>query len=124
MIVVSDLTHLQSNMKCAQIRYSNAKEFVAIADALEIMNDFKVIFSFLRRDRTNKNGILPCRAMFLEQPIVVLCNVNMVQQRSSLRPINNHGKATDEHSMIDCDRQREIRVFLFVTCFFVLSVCF
>ena len=30
-------------MKCAQIRYSNNKEFVAIADTLGIMNDFKVI---------------------------------------------------------------------------------
>lgn len=40
--MVSDLTHLQPDMKCAQIRYSNSKEFMAIADALEIMNDSKV----------------------------------------------------------------------------------
>ena len=42
-IMLSDLSHLQPEMKCAQIRYSNTKEFVAIANALEIMNDSKVI---------------------------------------------------------------------------------
>jgi hypothetical protein len=41
-ISVSDLSQINSDMKCAQIRYSNGKEFVAIADALEIMNDLKV----------------------------------------------------------------------------------
>ena len=41
-ITVSDLGHMKSEMKCAQIRYSNEKEFVAVANALEIMNDLKV----------------------------------------------------------------------------------
>ena len=41
-ITVSDLGHLKADMSCAQVRYGNAKEFVAIADTLEIMNDFKV----------------------------------------------------------------------------------
>lgn len=42
-IPISDLDHLKNDVKCAQIRYSNNKEFVAIADTLGIMNDLKVI---------------------------------------------------------------------------------
>jgi len=45
-ITISDLNHLKDNIKCAQLRYSNTKEFVAIADTLEIMNDLKVILEF------------------------------------------------------------------------------
>jgi len=45
-ITISDLSQLKNNIKCAQLRYSNNKEFVAIADTLEIMNDLKVILSF------------------------------------------------------------------------------
>jgi hypothetical protein len=45
-ITISDLNQLKNNIKCAQLRYSNNKEFVAIADTLEIMNDLKVILSF------------------------------------------------------------------------------
>lgn len=41
-INLSDLNQLQSDSKCAQIHYSNTKEFVAIANALEIMSDLKV----------------------------------------------------------------------------------
>lgn len=41
-ITVSDLGHLKNDMQCAQIRYSNEKEFVAIANTLAIMNDLKV----------------------------------------------------------------------------------
>ncbi len=33
---------MDSDMKCAQLRYSNEKEFAAIATVLEIMKDFKV----------------------------------------------------------------------------------
>jgi hypothetical protein len=33
---------MDRDMKCAQIRYSNEKEFAAIATVLEIMKDFKV----------------------------------------------------------------------------------
>lgn len=44
-ITVSDLAQLKPNLKCAQIHYSNEKEFVAIADVLSIMNDFKVRYS-------------------------------------------------------------------------------
>jgi hypothetical protein len=42
-ITISDLGHNENQLKCAQLRYSNNKEFVAIANTLEIMNDFKVI---------------------------------------------------------------------------------
>ena len=41
MITISDLSHLKPNTECAQLRYSNSMEFVAIADTLEIMNDLK-----------------------------------------------------------------------------------
>ena len=41
-MTVSDLATTVGDMKCAQIRYGNEKEFVAIADTLGIMNDFKV----------------------------------------------------------------------------------
>jgi len=40
-ITVSDLAHL-GDKTCAQLRYSNNKEFTAIANTLQIMNDFKV----------------------------------------------------------------------------------
>ncbi|CAF3193350.1 unnamed protein product [Rotaria socialis] len=40
-ITLSDLDHLKSDIKCAQLRYSNQKEFVIIANTLEIMNDLK-----------------------------------------------------------------------------------
>lgn len=39
---LSELSQLKSDVVCIQIRYGNTKEFVAIADALEIMNDLKV----------------------------------------------------------------------------------
>ena len=42
MITISDLSQLGNDVTCAQLRYSSQKEFVAIADTLEIMNDFKV----------------------------------------------------------------------------------
>ncbi len=42
MITISDLGHNENEIKCAQLRYSNNKEYVAIADTLEIMNDLKV----------------------------------------------------------------------------------
>ncbi len=41
-ITVSDLAHLKNDMKCAQLRYTNEKEFVAIANTLQIMNDIRV----------------------------------------------------------------------------------
>ncbi len=41
-ITISDIPRLKSDMTCAKLRYSNDKEFVAIANALQIMNDFKV----------------------------------------------------------------------------------
>ena len=41
-ITVSDLGALKSDMQCAQLRYGGNKEFKAIADTLEIMNDIKV----------------------------------------------------------------------------------
>jgi len=41
-ITVSDLAQPKSDMKCAQLRYSNEKEFETIANTLQIMNDFKV----------------------------------------------------------------------------------
>ena len=41
-ITVSDLAHVKSEIKCAQLRYRNNKEFVTIANTLGIMNDFKV----------------------------------------------------------------------------------
>ncbi|UJR10366.1 hypothetical protein I4U23_014571 [Adineta vaga] len=55
-ITVSDLGHLQNDMKCAQIRYSNEKEFVAIANTLEIMNDFKS-----NVPRTAYRGVVQCQ---------------------------------------------------------------
>jgi hypothetical protein len=42
-MTVSDLGHLEKEVTCAQLRYNNKKEFVAIADTLGIMNDLKVI---------------------------------------------------------------------------------
>jgi hypothetical protein len=41
-ITVSDLAQLKDDMKCAQLNYSNEKEFVIVADVLQIMNDIKV----------------------------------------------------------------------------------
>ncbi|CAF4274398.1 unnamed protein product [Rotaria sp. Silwood2] len=55
-ISISDLGHLKSEMKCAQLRYSNKKEFVAIADTLEIMNDLKS-----NVPRTAYRGVVQCR---------------------------------------------------------------
>jgi len=55
-ITVSDLAQLKSDMTCAQLRYSNNKEFVAIAKTLQIMNDFKS-----NVPRTAYRGIVQCR---------------------------------------------------------------
>ncbi len=44
-ITVSDLAQLKSDMNCAQLRYSNEKEFTTIANTLRIMSDFKVRFN-------------------------------------------------------------------------------
>lgn len=33
---------MSNPLRCAQLRYTNNKEFIAIATALEIMKDFKV----------------------------------------------------------------------------------
>ncbi len=56
MITVSDLARLKSDMKCAQLRYSNDKEFIAIANTLQIMNDFKVRLSkYLIQSFSNTN---------------------------------------------------------------------
>ncbi|CAF1460451.1 unnamed protein product [Rotaria sordida] len=41
-ITIFDLSHLKNDMKCAQLCHSNNKEFVAIVDTLEIMNDLKI----------------------------------------------------------------------------------
>jgi hypothetical protein len=55
-ITVSDLARLKSDMKCAQLRYSNDKEFIAIANTLQIMNDFKVRLSkYLIQSFSNTN---------------------------------------------------------------------
>ncbi len=43
LLTISDLSNLKNDIKCAQLRYSNNKEYVAIADTLGIMNDLKVI---------------------------------------------------------------------------------
>lgn len=55
-INLSDLNQLKSDMKCAQIRYSNTKEFVAIANTLEIMNDLKSGVP-----RTAYRGVVRCQ---------------------------------------------------------------
>ncbi|CAF1381164.1 unnamed protein product [Adineta ricciae] len=55
-VTVSDLGHMKSEMKCAQIRYSNEKEFVAVANALEIMNDLKS-----NVPRTAYRGVVQCQ---------------------------------------------------------------
>jgi alpha-1,3-mannosyl-glycoprotein beta-1,2-N-acetylglucosaminyltransferase len=55
-ITVSDLARLKSDMKCAQLRYSNDKEFIAIANTLQIMNDFKS-----KVPRTAYRGVVQCR---------------------------------------------------------------
>lgn len=55
-ITVSDLAQPKSDMKCAQIRYSNEKEFEAIANTLQIMNDFKSGVP-----RTGYRGVVQCR---------------------------------------------------------------
>ena len=55
-ISLSELTQLKSETSCAQIRYSNTKEFVAIADTLGIMNDLKS-----NVPRTAYQGVVQCR---------------------------------------------------------------
>lgn len=55
-ITVSDLGHLKSDTQCAQLRYSNTKEYVAIADTLEIMNDLKS-----NVPRTAYLGVVQCQ---------------------------------------------------------------
>jgi len=56
LITISDLSHLKPDMKCAQLRYSNNKEFVAIADTLGIMNDSKS-----NVPRTAYLGVVQCQ---------------------------------------------------------------
>ncbi|UJR35766.1 hypothetical protein I4U23_028514 [Adineta vaga] len=67
-ITVSDLATTVGDMKCAQIRYSNKKEFIAIADALQIMNDFKDNVA-----RTAYRGVVQCR--FGKTRIYVTSNI-------------------------------------------------
>ncbi|CAF1046192.1 unnamed protein product [Adineta ricciae] len=55
-MTISDLAATIGDMKCAQIRYGNEKEFVAIADTLGIMNDFKDSVA-----RTAYRGVVQCR---------------------------------------------------------------
>ncbi|CAF0904157.1 unnamed protein product [Adineta steineri] len=55
-ITVSDLNMLDTDLKCARLRYSNKKEFIAIADVLQIMNDFKD-----NVPRTAYRGVVQCR---------------------------------------------------------------
>lgn len=56
-ITVSDLAQPKSDMKCAQLRYSNEKEFETIANTLQIMSDFKVKTNQFHRFRTPKNTV-------------------------------------------------------------------
>ncbi|CAF3350571.1 unnamed protein product [Rotaria sp. Silwood1] len=71
-ISVSDLGHLKNEMKCAQVRYSNNKEFVAIADTLEIMSDSKKNYhnknyiNLLNKITTNKIFLLIDRDVELD----------------------------------------------------------
>jgi hypothetical protein len=103
-ITISDLSQLGNDVTCAQLRYSNNKEFVAIADTLEIMNDFKV-----RSCLVNATDRSLCRAMCLERHIVELFNVGMARRRSTPLPINGHGSVTDDvrrlrHFEMRCDK--------------------
>jgi hypothetical protein len=41
-LTLSDIIHMNNMTSCTQLQYDNKKEFIAIADALEIMNDLKV----------------------------------------------------------------------------------
>ncbi len=53
-ITVSDLARLRSDLKCAQLRYSNEKKINAIANTLQIMNDFKVrLYKYLIQSFSN-----------------------------------------------------------------------
>ncbi len=70
-ITISDLSHLTTETKCAQLRYSNNKEYVAIADTLEIMNDLKVMEILFNQNwnilfqsnvpRTAYRGVVQCQ---------------------------------------------------------------
>ncbi|CAF1163801.1 unnamed protein product [Adineta steineri] len=55
-ITISDLGHLNNDKNCAQLRYSNNKEFITIANTLEIMNDFKS-----NVPRTAYRGVVQCQ---------------------------------------------------------------